>query len=229
YYFESIDSTETEVLGSDRLDHPNFIKIPLGEGAIYIHLVPWIFTNYNILKADNASFASELLTQLPQGELIWDEYYKGIRHAFHTPLSFVLQNDALRWAYYTMVVGVFAFIFVEGKRRQRNIPIFVPLRNETLSFVGTLARLYYYHRHHKRVALQMRLHILEFIRTKYRLATGKLDDHFAEVVSRKAGIPEVEVKLLVNELRVLDVPGDFEEKQLMRLNERMERFYGRCR
>ncbi len=140
-FVEFYDTSATEILEHDLEGHPTFVRICSGEGNFFVHLSPWVFTNYNILKGDNASYAAGLLCVLPPGTLIWDEYYKATGYSFRTPLAFILENSALRWAYYTMLFGVCVFILVEGKRRQRYIPVYAPLRNETMSFVGTLARL----------------------------------------------------------------------------------------
>ncbi len=228
-FFAKYDTAKAQVLGTDDKNKPIFIRMQYGSGFVYLHSVPWVFTNYNFLKNGNDRYVEAALSYLGSGSIIWDEYYKGARNEFRSPLAFILSNAALWWAYVTALVGILLFVVVEGKRKQRIIPVLPPLRNETLSFVDTLARLYFHHAHHKDVAVRMRLYFLEFVRSRYSIGTERLDDEFIRTLSNKTGMTQDDLHRLVGALTALDTQHNLATKELMQLNKQLEHFYEQCR
>ncbi len=228
-FFAGYDTADVQVLGTDGKDNPIFIRMQYGSGFVYLHSVPWVFTNYNFLKNNNDRYVEGVLSHLASGSIIWDEYYKAARNEFRSPLAFILSNAALWWAYVTALIGVLLFVVVEGKRKQRIIPVLPPLRNETLSFVDTLARLYFHHAHHKDVAVRMRVYFLEFVRRRYNMETEPLDEAFICTLSNKTGMVQDDVRRLVVALTTLDAQDNLATKELMLLNKHMEHFYEQCR
>lgn len=52
HYFASFDTSKVVVLGTNNIGFANFMKVKIGKGYLYIHSVPNIFTNYNLLKVE---------------------------------------------------------------------------------------------------------------------------------------------------------------------------------
>ncbi|MBI5474835.1 MAG: DUF4350 domain-containing protein [Ignavibacteriae bacterium] len=228
-FFAEFDTANTQVLGTDGKNKPIFLRTHYGAGFVYLHSVPWVFTNYNFLKNGNDRYVGAALSHLASGPTIWDEYYRDVRNEVRSPLAFVLSKAALSWAYVTALVGVLLFVVVEGKRKQRIIPVLPPLRNETLSFVDTLARLYFHNAHHKDVAVRMRLYFFDFVRSRYNIGTERLDDAFISTLSNKCGMIQDDLRRLVGAMTALDAHHDLATKELMRLNKHLEHFYEQCR
>jgi len=129
-YFGSIDTLKTTVLGTMSLKdeddfeqiYTNFIKVPFGEknGQFILHTNPFAFTNYHILN-DKEDYAATVLSYIPKNQLIWDNNYKSGRRVITSPLRYILQNTALKWAFYISMFGLILFVIFRGKRTQRII------------------------------------------------------------------------------------------------------------
>jgi len=226
WYFDKIDSSKMSALGHDEDNHINFIGMKFGDGQLFLHTVPLAFTNYNLLRPDNSNYISGLLSYLPNKAVIWDEYYKpGRSMQSSSPIKFILKTDSLRWAYWLALFGVILFILVEGKRKQRVIPIIKPLSNDTLSFVDVIGRLYYGHANHTDVAKKMRTYLLEFIRHDFNIDTSRIDENFIKKLSAKTGIEISELQGLLKLLNQIDSESKMSSDELVLLNKEIEKFY----
>ena len=229
-YFDSVDTKTTIIVGHDSTNRPVFAKIKSGSGAFYIHTVPFVFTNYNMLKTPNHEYISATLSVLQPKAIVWDGYYKsGRRSAFKTPLSFILNQASLSWAYYISLAGVILFIFVEGKRKQRPIPVIAPLKNESLSFVDTIGRLYHQNSDHLKMAFIKRSYLYDFIRTRFNLNTAKIDPTFLEKLNQKTNIDFEKLNTLFNKLKSLDFNPNLSNQDFTKLNKLIEDFYNQCK
>ncbi len=229
WYIDKYDSLKTNVLGYDKNNRTNFIKMDFGEGQLFIHTVPLAFANYNFLKTGNADYVAGLLSYLPNEAIIWDEYYKPMRSLkSSSPIKFILQTRALRWAYFLALAGLVLFIFVEGKRKQRIVPIIKPLSNDTLNYVDVIGRLYYGYANHTDVAIKMRTYLLEFIRHDYNLDTSILDEKFVRKLASKTAIEQSELQVLFNTINKINPETKMLSGELVGLNKELEIFYKNC-
>ena len=170
HYFASFDTSKVIVLGMNDIGFANFIKIKIGKGNLYIHSVPNIFTNYNLLKVER-DYIFKCLSYLNIRDVIWDEYYKEVNKYQSTPIRYILSQPSLKWAYFTLIISLIFFVIFRGRRDQRVIPIIKPLANTTLEFVETVGNLYFKQSNHKNIADKKITYFLDFIRIKYSLKT----------------------------------------------------------
>ncbi len=231
WYFDKIDSSRTQVLDFDADSNINFIKITIGDGQLFVHTVPLLFTNYRFLKPGKAQQAAKLLSHLPNKPIIWDEYFKpdNARMMQSSPLKFILRTDSLRWAYFLAMAGILLFIFVEGKRKQRIIPIIKPLTNDSLNFVDVIGRLHYNQANHADVAIKMRTYLLEFIRTNFNLDTSLLDEPFIQKLSAKTAIEKDELENLFQKIKQINQGIKLSSNELIEINRDVEGFYEKCK
>lgn len=77
-YINKFDTANALVLGNNQFNDVNFIKLSVGKGAFFIHVLPLCFSNYFVLTRNNAEYASKALSYLPLrvNKIFWDEYYK---------------------------------------------------------------------------------------------------------------------------------------------------------
>lgn len=224
-YFSRFDTSRTTVLGTNSEDEANFIRIAWGEGEIYLHTVPLAFSNYYLLYRDNAAYAYGALSYLPDQDILWDEYYKPNRPVAQTPLRFVLQDPALKHAYWVLIALVLLFMIFEAKRRQRTIPVIAPPRNATLEFAKTVGQLYFHHGDHANLAEKKITYFLDYIRTHLRLPTSQIDDAFLGSVAERAGVPEADVRAVFATVEEVQGQKKLSEDALQRLNRQIEAFY----
>lgn len=185
---EEGDSSEMYVLGSTD-DEAQFIKIPFGDGMIYLHSFPYAFTNYYFIKEETRSYLSQAFSHLPaNNDVIWDEYYKVRRQGGkQMPLSVLMRYPSFRWAYWISLVGLLSFMVFYAKRRQRAIPIYAPPKNDSLAYVKTLGGLYYNHGNNKDIAMKKIQVFKEYIAKHYHMRDIQLDMEEIEELYMRSG------------------------------------------
>ncbi|SFU55373.1 protein of unknown function [Pustulibacterium marinum] len=228
----SIDTLQTVALGytqdltkDDEEVELNFVKIPFGnqKGAFYLHTNPYAFSNYHILNG-NKAYASSALSYILDNDIIWDNYYKAGRRVVTTPLRYVLQQDALKWAIYTAIISLIIFIIFRGKRTQRIIPVIQPLENTSLEFTKTIGSLYFQHKDYTNIIQKKIIYFLEYIRTNFYLNTLELNKKFVENLAVKSGKSLEETKDIIHYIQYLNNKAIHTEQDLVDLNTKIERF-----
>jgi len=224
HYFSSFDTSNVFVLGTSDIGYANFLNAKVGQGNLYLHAVPNIFTNHNLLKAER-EYIFKSLSYLKVRDIIWDEYYKEVNKYQSTPIRYILSQPALKWAYFTLVISLIFFVIFKGRRNQRIIPIIKPLSNTTMEFVRTVGNLYFKQSNHKNIADKKITYYLDFIRTKYSLKTLHLTDNLLKQISEKSGIEVTEIRRIFNLINLVSISTSIKKETLLELNNQIENFY----
>ncbi|MBV7267816.1 DUF4350 domain-containing protein [Winogradskyella luteola] len=232
-HFSSVDTLKTTVLGTvttkneDDVDetHPNYIKVNVGEkgGQFLLHTNPFAFTNYHLM-ADKEDYAATVLSYLPKQQIIWDNNYKSGRKVVTSPLRYILQNRALKWAFYISMFSLILFVVFRGKRTQRIIPVINKLENATVDFTKTIGELYYQHGDFKNIIEKKIQYFLEFVRRNYYLDTNQLNQNFIDKLAVKSSNSKEDSKALVDYLVFLKYKTNHTEQELIELNKKIEHF-----
>ncbi len=223
-YFNHFDTTRTTVIAKNDKNRPVTIRMKWGKGNLILNSTPLVFTNIYLLAQQNHEFVSTTLSFLPVSKVIWTAYYHLGRMESKTPLRFILTSEPLSWAYYITVFTLLLFMVFEMKRRQRIIPIIKPLANTTLEFVSTIGNLYFQSAEHKNVAEKKVNFFMDQIRSKYWLDTSRLDDTFINILTRKTGRTQEEVRSLVNMIIAIRSKEQISPDELIELNKKLEKF-----
>ena len=234
-YFNRIDTLNTSVVGiidnvsSDSLSlktaHVNIIKHPFGAGTIILSTFPQAFTNYFMLTSPNQNYTAGLLSYFNNSEPIYfDNYYKSGKTFYSSPMHVLLNSKALKWAYYIMLIGVLIYVIFEGKRKQRAIPIVVPLKNQTIDFTRTIANMYYENNKHGDIAQHKIQHFLDFIRTHLHLNTNILNENFIKNLAARSNNSIEDTEKLFKIITYTKGKTHINEKELERLNTLIETF-----
>jgi hypothetical protein len=223
-YFSRFDTAHSVVLGENGERQVNFIMMKRGAGAIVLSTVPYAFTNYNMLDGVNREYAAKALAYLSAKRILWDEHYKAGRQT-GSPLRYIVGLPALRWALYTLVLGVVLFMIFMGRRRQRIIPIIKPLPNTTLDFAETVAQLYFHHGDHKNIAEKRITYFLEHIRSTFGVNTGERSEEIYRMIAARSGVDVTGVRSIFGYIDTVHAAARIDADQLMALNKAIERFY----
>ncbi|AUC80927.1 DUF4350 domain-containing protein [Lacinutrix sp. Bg11-31] len=229
-YFTSIDTLKTTVLGTvynedfDK-EEINFIKVEFGEnnGAFFIHTNPFAFTNYHLLN-NNENYAATVLSYLPKGQIIWDDYYKSGRRVIQSPLRYILSQSPLKWAFYLSLITLIIFVLFKSKRTQRIVPVIEPLKNTTVEFTKTIGGLYFQNNEYTNIIDKKITFFLENIRTQYYLNTTNLNSDFIEKLTLKSDKSPTEVKALIDLIKYCKQKIVHTENDLIVLNTKFEEF-----
>ncbi|CAM3378363.1 DUF4350 domain-containing protein [Aequorivita lipolytica] len=233
-YFSEIDTVSQTVLGVsgayiDALEikepRVNFIKIPMGEGQFLLHLQPEIFSNYFLLSEENAQHTSQVLAYINDGKtLYWDNYYKSGKRLDISPLRVLLNNKYFKWAYYFVLIGVLLFIIFEGRRKQRSIPIVQPLTNKTYEYTRTIAGMYLDKKENHLIAQKQIALFMEFVRTRLRVPTEKINERFYKAVAERSGNTQEDTLKLFTFIEKVNNQSNTTQEELLKLYQEIKEF-----
>ncbi len=232
-WFYNIDSATTEILGYDKMGHPNFIHLKAGKGNFYVQLVPLAFSNYFLLHKNNIGYYEKALSVISPNtnRVVWDEYYLHKRNYRERPqtrqnwLNVLFRYPALKAALLTAIFTLLIFVLLEMRRKQRYIPVVTKPENDSIDFVRTIGRLYYDKGDHKNLCRKMGAYFLEHVRNKYKLPTGVLDDEFVKNLRFKSGCEESEIRGIVSFIKYVDDAPVIGHKELIQFHKDLESFY----
>lgn len=237
-YFSYVDSSITTVLGKDEEGRANFVKISYESGgAFYIHLAPMSLTNFFLLHKNNKSYYDQVLSWLPNNiEVVrWDDYFRnstrgngknnGDTKGAFPVMRWLLSQQALAWAWWLLLLLLLLIYLFESKRKQRIIPVIQPLRNASLDFVKTIGRMYFQRKDNKDLAHKMAAHFLGYVRNRYNIRTGVMDEDFVKRLAYKSGYDQQAVQALVYDLQYAQDSPQVSDHALLELNHKLETFY----
>ncbi|MCD6010778.1 MAG: hypothetical protein K0Q79_640 [Flavipsychrobacter sp.] len=207
-------------------EQPNFIRYSIGDGHLTLHAAPLTLTNYFLLQDGNENYLTGIWQTLPSNitQVYWQDFYA--RNTESSSLAILWQYPATRLALILALIAILVYIFFEGKRKQRVIPIIPPVRNESVSFVETVGRLYYNKRNHANLADKMVQQFLEWVRSHYFLNTNMLNDTFINQLTIKSGQNEIVVKWLVSTIHEIKLGGaNIDDDYLYKLYTVLQKFY----
>lgn len=166
----------------------NFIKINYGKGHVYLHTEPLILTNYYLLKPQNKKYVEDVFSYLPNRKTIWFIEAKSSESPQKSsPLSFILANPALRYAWYLFLVGLLLFVIFNVKRKQRVVPILEPLKNTSVDFVKSIGNLYLQEGDFHDMMAKKSQYFLHRVRLDLMIDTKDLNEIFAQKLHLKTG------------------------------------------
>lgn len=241
YYWEHVspsvlcDSLKSLVpLGYVEPDLVNFFKIPHGQGNLFVHTNPILFTNYFMIREKNTAYASSVFSHTNSKVILWDEYsktpyYKKSRNPYYNPLYFIMQQPSLQYAWWVMLALALLYVFFAAKRRQRFIPVLEQKSNTSLSFLNMVASLHYHNGNHGDMARKKMRHFLHFIRTKYSLSTQKVDAEFIKKLSAKSQVTEGEIELIFDQYHIIDKFQNIDSPRLADLYNAIQNFYNKAK
>jgi hypothetical protein len=232
YYFEG---TGNRYIKLGRINGKlNAAKFKVGNGYVYIHTSPILFTNYALRNDSGFYYADEILSGINMNNLIYDVYsrdYKPdsehIQRKSDSPLSYILKQPALKMAWYLFLAAVVLFFLFKAKRKQRIIPVLEQKRNTSVKFIETLSGLFYSDANHQKMAETRMNLFLFFLRSKLNISTHDISPEVIKLMAIKSKVPEKEIQLIFDYYYQV-IRGDRNEvhaENLMEFYNRINNFY----
>ena len=232
-FFKTIDTLNTNIISvvdtnEDSLvvkSHFNGIRQTFGSGEIILSTFPKAFTNYFILKDENRDYTAGLLSYLdPSRPVLIDTHYKSGKKFYTSPMYIFLNTKEFKWAYYLVLIGAVIYVLFEGKRKQRAIPIVIPLKNQTLAFTRTIADMYYEKGEAKPVAEHKIEQFLEYIRSHFYIGTINREEEFYRNLASRSSHSFEEVKKLFAFMDRIRNHNEISDTDLQNLSTSIEKF-----
>ncbi len=195
----------------------NFLRLKYGKGNIYVHTEPLFITNYYLLKPGNQKYAEDVFSYLPKRETLW--LMESSTFQSGSLLRFILQNPALKYAWWIVLFGLIIFVFFNAKRKQRIVPIVEPLKNKSVEFVKSIGNLYLQEGDFHDMMAKKAQYFLYNIRLKYLLDTKNLDEDFATQLQHKTGKSKESIDEAISLLKKANDPyANVMKEDLVRMN-----------
>lgn len=248
-YIDTLDAHESYCTeGGDKIapigtmnsEMVNFARINYGKGAVFLHTTPLVFANISLLDSSNLRYVSKTFSHLQDGMIYWDDKSRTSSEVVRkmngsnpkidkdSPLKFILEQPALRWAWFLML-GLVGIYFVLGaKRRQRIIPIMEEKANTSLQFIQTISLMYFRGNEHVRICDMKIKQFQTFVRERYHLNTRVMDDDFIKILAMKSTILDTHIrKITLFEKRL--AYNDITEDAMIELHRLLAHFYKNCK
>jgi len=230
------DSTKSIVpLGFQEPDRVNFFKLPYGEGNLYIHTNPLVFTNYFLSQPDKPTYVAGLFSHLRGKTILWDDFSKSKfandSDPYSSPLSYFLRHPSLKYAWWMMLGGVVLYTFFTAKRKQRVIPVIEEKVNTSLEFVKMISALHFQNGNHMDIARKKMKFFLYFIRAKYGIYAQHFTEHHVERLAEKSKVDKHDIQIIFSEFNQIDrnVYNNPAADRLVRLYNAIDHFYKHCK
>lgn len=231
-YFSEIDPGMGKVIGYNSEGRPNCAVFFIGKGRLYLHCDPRAFSNYFLLTNTNYLYMQQLMQLMAAkpGNVFWDDHYNRINFKSEdrrpmSALKSILQHPPLAMAFWIVLAMLICYILLNGKRKQRVIPIIKPADNTSIAFTQAIAGLYLAERNNRNIADKMISYLNEHIRTRYFLSSNLLNTQFIATLSKKSGVPADTVQSMYNAIQQVQISDELSDFELLSLSEQIQDFY----
>lgn len=217
--------------------YTNFAYMPYGKGRFYMFSTPIVFTNYFMKDTTGLAYADVVFSHLSKGPVIWDEYSKlssfndgtGSKSDTSTPLSYILSQKGLRYAWYLLLLGAVLYVVMVARRRQRVVEVIEPNTNTSLAYLNTISNLYFNQQNHISVANHKMKYFINYVRNKYNISLhgGKPEEITA--LARKSRVPEADVNKIFRLYERIAPLTNIGETTLLEFHKALENFYNQSK
>ena len=212
----------------------NFFRIDHGEGHLYLHTNPIVFTNYFMTDREKTEYASNVFSHLTGDGILWDEYSRSQFAPENnappmSPVSYILRQESLRYAWWLMLFAVVLYTLFTAKRRQRIVPVVLAKNNASLEFLGMVSALHLQNGNHHNMGRKKMKYFFHFVKSKYGMQAHTLSESFVQRLAAKSKVDVGHLKLIWDAFYHLESRADFDEEQLANLHGLLEEFYRNCK
>lgn len=236
-------------LGYLNKDRINFADFPYGNGHFLLHTTPLAFTNFSLLRPKTRPYVAGVWSHLSAGDIYWDAVsrvpesvgrrrngsrnYSDIKEH---PLSYILKQPALAWAWYLLAGMAGLWLLFRAKRRQAIIPVLKQNENSSYEFIGTIANLHFREKNYRSLSEQGMKLFLAQIRDRYGLMAPmdqktqapRTDDDFFKKLAAVSEVPEAEARKIFQQYQAT-IRYEPSEQMMVDLHLAMEGFLKRAK
>jgi hypothetical protein len=243
YYLDNIVSSlpdSVEVLGAFNGDYTNFIRLRLGKGEIYWHTNPIMFTNFYMKNDTLVRYVQDVFSHLGDGKIVWDDdshkYESDIDWTENEdpipregPLEFILSEPSLRRAWYLLLAGVFLYLLLGARRKQKVIPVTENMENTSIEYAETIAQLFMEQEDHSRLVRLKADLFKSYLRERYGIIIpAKIemwDDKLIRLISQRSGVSVDSVNSIIEDCKYYESITGIDTPKLLAFHNKLEAFY----
>lgn len=218
-YDNLIDTTYDTL--SYLMETPNFIRMNLGKGNVFLHFNPEMFANYQLLEKQGfnyASFVAEQILQTAKNKRIkWLELgrltYTDSDFTSDEPssmegdkdqslLQFIFNKRELLIAFLLVILGFALYFIFRSKRYWPVVPFVEKQKNRALEFAETMQSIYWNQNSPYSILLVMRKNFHTMIQKQFFIDLSKEDEQASvQLLADKSGYEFQKLSELIDLLK----------------------------
>ena len=195
-----------------------------GDGILFLHSNPEVFTNYFLLNGTNWRYTEELISHWNYREVKWFVNYAYEFDEDYGLLTYMMNQPALKTAWYLLWALLLIAVFTYAKRMQRVIPIVEPKKNYSVDYAKRLAQFHLLQKNYHGLIDKQITILLDKLRSEYRMDTSQIDNSFADRMHLITNCNKFAAEDLVNFIkkhRVRSIAFDFDFEELRRILQKL--------
>jgi hypothetical protein len=219
-------------IGSTIQGAPNYVKFKLGKGTIHWHLELKTFYNYQLLRKPASDYLIAMLQGVDNKTIQWLSFadYQFVEPdgdevdaASPLLLSRILEYRALRWAFFIAVLGTLLFFLFRSRRERPIIPLLSGASDTGISYVDTIAGLYYSKTSTKKMIAMLRRNFYTSIQEHFYVDLfNRSNDKPLQVLAEKSKVEFTEIEVLLTKL---ENPKPVSRSELLNIHAELRKFY----
>jgi inorganic pyrophosphatase len=234
YYRNKVDTLDTLISGV------NYFRIQYGEGYFYFHVQPVIFCNAHLTEMENLNYVNGVFSYLNEGDILWEEHnwvFKRPYNKRYIPqgdyfsqkdsiLKMILENQELKWGWYSLLIMAILFVIFNGKRKQATIRILPDYANTTLLQIQKMGYLYKDVDEYFEITQSMFENFLWFLHVKLNIDTHQESEKIINDILKVTKYDEKEIRSIFNTYKNIENWKSVTHGVFMKLHDDIEKFYG---
>ncbi|MBX7051348.1 MAG: DUF4350 domain-containing protein [Flavobacteriales bacterium] len=245
YYKDSLlthHGENTQMLAHFNEGYNNYFRLKYGEGEIYFHSTPIVFTNYFMRNDSVMKYSRQALSYFGNGKIYWDEDNRtydtrGISQTSDIkpskpgegPLEFILSEKVLKIAWYTLLAATLLYVFFGAKRKQRIIATTENMENTSIEYAQVISQMFMNQQDHKKLVVMKMDLLRSFIRDRYgiRLPLNMVEEDEAlyAQIAQKSSIQIELIRSIFEKHKILSSIVIVETKEMLEFHQLTEKFY----
>ncbi len=239
----TLSQTKVIALTQDEQGNTSAILIKHGKGAYLLQSQPSNFSNVNLSRSDGKKYAENLFSHFPDNNIKWHQNfskysnYRGLpkpkkktdptKLQRTSPLQFILKTPALFAALILIMAGLFLYMAVFSKRRQKIIPPIESNNNTSMEFVSVVSTLYFQQKQHNKLVKHLLQIFRTFILEHYYINLNSKRSDTIDLISEKSNISKEKITDIIKTFKKAK-NSQFKEQDLIELYTKLDYFYKHC-
>ena len=209
----------------------NYIEYRRGKGKLYLHTSPVLFTNYCLKNDTGFMYLSSVFDGIELKDIYYDLGSRKLRdekagkgRGGVTPLSYILSQRSLRWAWYLFVTMLVLFFIFYTKRKQKVISVLPSKSNFSLRFMDTLLALHLKQGNYKYMSeLNMGL-FMTYVKQKFAINISEIETGNFILIADKSGVSLQSIDLLFERYKQIQNSDIVSADMFLELNRLIRQF-----
>lgn len=126
------------------------------------------------------------------------------------------------------MIGLFLYMVIKSKRKQRIIPPIESDKNSSLEFIEVIAKLYQQQNRHDKIINHIYQNFIAFIKQHYYIQFGEANEKVREKIQLKSGVDIELINQIFNDLEN-NKNIKVSDAQLIGIYQNIELFHQKCK